>query len=45
MMGRAIIKDYGGPDALTTETVEEEHRPGPGQVLVNLDAAGVNYFA
>lgn len=25
MMGRAIIKDYGGPDALTTQTVEEEH--------------------
>ena len=43
-MRRVIIKDYGGPDALTTETVEEEHRPGPGQVLVDLEAAGVNYL-
>jgi NADPH:quinone reductase len=44
MMRRVIIKDYGGPDALTTETVEEEHRPRPGQVLVDLEAAGVNYI-
>ena len=43
-MRRVIIKDYGGPDALTTETVEEEHRPGPEQVLVDLEAAGVNYI-
>ena len=44
MMRRVIIKEYGGPDALTTETVEEEHRPRPEQVLVNVKAAGVNYL-
>ena len=29
---------------LTTETVEDEHRPGPGQALVDVEAAGVNYL-
>jgi NADPH2:quinone reductase len=43
-MRRVIIKEYGGPDVLTTETVEEEYRPGPGQVLVDAEAAGVNYL-
>ena len=43
-MRRVIIKEYGGPDVLTAETVEEEYRPGPGQVLVDVEAAGVNYL-
>jgi NADPH:quinone reductase len=43
-MRRVIIKEYGGPDVLTTETIEEDHRPGPGQVLVEVEAAGVNYI-
>jgi NADPH:quinone reductase len=43
-MRRVIIKEYGGPDVLTTETVEDEHRLEPGQVLVDVEAAGVNYL-
>src|SRR6266852_7481805 len=33
----------GGPEALRYEAVER-HVPGPGQVLVKIEAAGVNFI-
>ena len=35
------VREQGTPDVLRMEEVEDPH-PGPGQVLVRLDAAGVN---
>jgi NADPH:quinone reductase len=35
------IHSFGGPEVLTLENVEDP-RPGPGQVLVRIRAAGVN---
>jgi NADPH:quinone reductase-like Zn-dependent oxidoreductase len=43
-MQRVIVPDRGGPDRLIVETMNEELRPGPDQVLVDVDAAGVNYI-
>jgi NADPH:quinone reductase len=40
---RAIrVNQFGEPDVLVTETVPDP-RPGPGQVLVDVRAAGVSY--
>src|SRR5215471_15838533 len=41
---RAIqVHSYGGPEALAVSDVESP-RPGPGQVLVDVAASGVNYI-
>lgn len=41
---RAVqIVEFGGPDVLNVEEVEEP-RPGPGDVLVEIRAAGVNFW-
>lgn len=37
------IKTVGGPEVLTLEDVPEP-KPGPGQAVVKLEAAGLNYI-
>src|SRR5437660_1772048 len=44
MMRRVTVKAFGGPEQLTVEPVSALPRPGPGQVLVDVEAAGVNYI-
>jgi NADPH2:quinone reductase len=40
---RAIrVHEFGGPEVMRLETVDDP-RPGPGEALVRLDAAGVNF--
>jgi NADPH2:quinone reductase len=41
---RVMVRACGGPEQLTVETAGEAPRPGPGQVLVEVEAAGVNYL-
>lgn len=41
-MKAIVIKQYGGPEVLQIQDVEVR-RPGKGQVLVRLKAAGVNF--
>lgn len=41
---RVIVKAFGGPEQLSIETVGEPLRPGSGQLLVDVEAAGVNYL-
>src|SRR3954454_23479277 len=43
-MRRAMGKAFGGPEQLTAQPAAEGPRPGPGQVLVDVEAAGVNYL-
>jgi len=38
-----MVRRPGGPEVVEVVDVEEPH-PGPGQVLVEVDAAGVNYI-
>jgi NADPH2:quinone reductase len=41
---RAIrVHEFGGPEVMKLETVDDP-RPGPGEALVRLDAAGVNFI-
>lgn len=42
-MRAAQVRRTGGPDVVEVVEVEEP-RPGPGQVLVEVDAAGVNFI-
>lgn len=41
---RVTVRAFGGPEQLTVETVTEAPRPGRGQVLIDVEAAGVNYL-
>lgn len=41
---RVTVKAFGGPEQLTVETVSEALRPGQGQILIDVEAAGVNYL-
>lgn len=43
-MRHVIVKAFGGPEQLTLESTDEAPQPGPGQVLVEVEAAGVNYI-
>ncbi|MBU68614.1 MAG: hypothetical protein CL858_24760 [Cupriavidus sp.] len=43
-MQRIIVKALGGPEQLSLESVDAVPRPGPGQVLIDVEAAGVNYL-
>ena len=43
-MQRVIVRAFGGPDQLTVETLTEPLLPGPGQLLIDVEAAGVNYL-
>jgi NADPH2:quinone reductase len=41
---RAIrVHEFGGPEAMKLDTVDDP-RPGPGEALVRLDAAGMNFI-
>jgi NADPH:quinone reductase len=41
---RAIrVHEFGGPEVMRLETVDDP-RPGPGEALVRLEAAGVNFI-
>jgi NADPH2:quinone reductase len=42
-MRAVVIREFGGPDVLRAEEVEDP-RPGPGELLVAVEAAGVNYI-
>jgi NADPH:quinone reductase-like Zn-dependent oxidoreductase len=37
------VHEYGGPDVLRVEEVEDPH-PGPGEVVVRMAATGLNHF-
>jgi NADPH2:quinone reductase len=41
-MKAALLSQFGGPQALVVTEVEKPH-PGPGEVLVRVEAAGVNF--
>lgn len=41
---RIVLRDFGEADQLSVEMVPDPPRPGPGQVLVDVEAAGVNYL-
>jgi NADPH:quinone reductase len=43
-MRHVIVKAFGGAEQLVIEPAAEPPRPGPGQVLVEVEAAGVNYI-
>ena len=40
-MKAIVVKNFGGPEALQLEEIEAP-RPGPGQVLIRVHAAGIN---
>jgi len=42
-MRKVVLNEFGGPENLGVETAEDL-MPGPGEVLVNVDAAGVNFL-
>ena len=41
-MKRVVVDHYGGPEVLRV-VEDEDPRPGPGEVLVRVLAAGVSY--
>jgi NADPH2:quinone reductase len=43
-MRRIVIDAYGGPEQLAIATFEEQLKPGRAQILVAVEAAGVNYI-
>jgi NADPH2:quinone reductase len=43
-MRRALVRAYGGPEQLQVEAMAEAPRPGPGELLVDVEAAGVNFI-
>src|SRR4051812_11468223 len=43
-MRRVVVKAFGGAEVLTIESAAEAPHPGPDQVLVDIEGAGVNYI-
>jgi NADPH2:quinone reductase len=43
-MRRISLSAFGGPERLIVDDLSEDLRPGPGQVLVDVEAAGINYI-
>lgn len=43
-MRHVMVTAFGGPEQLIVQSVPKELRPGPGQILVDVEAAGVNYI-
>lgn len=41
-MQALLSREIGGPEKLTVETVDDP-RPGPGEVVINVEACGVNF--
>lgn len=42
-MRRVIVRAFGGPERLEVETVPTP-RPAPGEIVVDVEAAGINYL-
>jgi len=43
-MKRVVAREFGGPERLTVESAAQPSVPGPGEVLVAVEAAGINYL-
>src|SRR5690606_22406408 len=43
MMKAALIRSFGGPEVLSYEEIPTP-TPGPGKVLVKVEAVGANYY-
>lgn len=43
-MRRIVVNEHGGPERLEVIESAEELRPGPGELLVDVEAVGVNYL-
>ncbi len=41
---RVRVQAFGGPEQLTLETIAEAPRIAPGQLLVDVEACGINYL-
>jgi NADPH2:quinone reductase len=41
---RVIVPAFGGPEQLTRDTVSEVPAPGAVELLVDVEAAGINYL-
>lgn len=44
MIQQIKTEAYGGPEQLLIDNLTELPKPGPGQVLVDVEAAGINYL-
>jgi NADPH:quinone reductase len=44
MMRRIRVSAFGGPEQLTLDQAPDTMPPGPGQILVDVEAAGINYL-
>jgi NADPH:quinone reductase len=44
LMKRIIAREFGGPEQLTVESLERPLVPAPGALLVEVEAAGINYL-
>ena len=43
-MKRVVAHEFGGPEQLTVEPITHVPVPRPGELLVDVEAAGINYF-
>ena len=43
-MKRVVAHEFGGPEQLTVEPVAQPPVPGRGELLVDAEAAGINYL-
>jgi NADPH2:quinone reductase len=41
---RIAVREFGGPEQLRVELVGDPPHPGPGELLVDVEAAGINYL-
>jgi len=41
---KIVVKSFGGPEQLTLETEANPLQAGPGQLLVDVEASGVNFY-
>lgn len=44
MSKQVIVRSYGDPDQLRVEPMAEVPSPGPGELRVDVEAAGINYL-
>src|SRR5437764_9668706 len=43
-MMRVIVRAYGGPEQLQVEPMTQPLRPAAGELVVEVEAAGINYL-
>jgi NADPH:quinone reductase len=43
-MRHVSVRAFGGPEQLIVQETSEAQRAGPGELLVDVEAAGVNYL-